>query len=386
MTRPDKHTLAQTVVSFGRMLKEHGFAVSPPTIMDALEGLSRVGIENPHVFKTVLKATFMTRLEETAAFERLFHEFWLTRGILDQEQAQEDAHHAGEAPGEEPTAVTEAGSLAEAGVSPSQEEEAWLSRPYVIYSPEEVLRKTDFRDIPEGHDYRLARLIREIVAPLVRRAAVRRRPASSGVALDFRKLLRRSAGHGGEILELPRLKPKIRIKKIVFLCDVSGSMNPYLAFILQFIKELQHVPTRVETFVFATRLSRITPLLMHLPFKRALDEIATSVLDWSGGTRIGSCLQDFTTTYGGEMLRPSTVILIHSDGWDRGDPELLAKEMSRIQRRAYRVIWINPLLGGPAYEPTCRGMKAALPFIHSFLPGHTIAALERLAGTLRGLL
>jgi uncharacterized protein len=155
---------------------------------------------------------------------------------------------------------------------------------------------------------------------------------------------------------------------------------------LRFIKEVQELPTQVETFVFATRLSRITPLLARLPFTRAMVEIGKTVRDWHGGTRIGSCLQQFTSFRGGAMLRSSTVIMIFSDGWDRGDPLVLEREMTKLHLRCYRVIWINPLLGGASYEPTCRGMKTALPHIDSFLPGHNVASIERLAGTLRAIL
>jgi hypothetical protein len=255
-----------------------------------------------------------------------------------------------------------------------------------MYSPREILKEYDFKDVPAGYDDRIARIIREILAPLFRRFGVRKRAVPFGTTLDFRKMMRRNVRYGGEILELPRLKPKRRIKRLVFLCDVSGSMNPYLRFVLRFIKEVQQLPTRVETFVFATRLHRITPVLSRLPFASALQEVSHTVRDWSGGTRIGSCLEEFNAFRGGAMLGSSTVLLIHSDGWDRGDTALLEREMARIHRRAYRVLWINPLLGGPSYEPTCRGMQAALPHIDSFIPGHNIAGLERLAGTLRGLL
>ena len=382
---PDR-SLAGAVTSFGRLLKDHGFAVSPPAVMEALAGVSCVGIEEFRDFKTVLKSTFLTRVEESAAFDRLFDEFWMDRASQEAET---------EVPGrsrQEPDAAPESLNahedhvVAEAGFSDSQEQEARQAMPYVIYSPHEILKDTDFRDIPTGDDSRMTRLIREVLAPLIVRVGVRRHPVASGITLDFRRLLRRNILYGGEIFELPRLKPKPRIKRLVFLCDVSGSMNPYLTFMLRFIKEIQELPTRVETFVFATRLHRITPLLSRLPFARAMQEVARTVRDWSGGTRIGQCLHEFTSLRGGGLLGSSTVVLIHSDGWDRGDPDLLAKEITKIHRRSYRLLWINPLLGGPSYEPTCRGMKTVLPHLDSFLPGHNIAALERLARTLSSML
>lgn len=374
----------EALVSFAGLLKEHDFAVSPPNVIDALEGVRLVGVEDLDAFKEVLRAAFMTRVEETPAFEHLFREFWLGQDVDDEECS--DVNGKTEADTGHGVRFSEDWqSVVEIGAPESPEMEGPIPSPYVIYSPEEALRRKDFKEYCEEEDYPAARIIREITTPLIRRASVRRRASPSGSSVDFRKLLRKSAAHGGEILDLPGLKPKLRIRKIVFLCDVSGSMNPYLKFILRFIKELHALPTRVESFVFATRLSRITPLLVGLPFNQALNGIADTAMDWSGGTRIGSCLREFVGNHGGAMLRPSTVVLIHSDGWDRGDTDLLSTTMATIQRRSYRVIWINPLLGGPSYEPICRGMKAALPFVDSFIPGHNIAGLERIAGTLKAL-
>jgi uncharacterized protein with von Willebrand factor type A (vWA) domain len=237
--------------------------------------------------------------------------------------------------------------------------------------------------VPEDFDPRMAQLIREILAPLLRRASRRSRPVRASTALDFRRMFRRNLKYGGELYELPGIAPRQKIRRIVFLCDVSGSMNPYQKFILGFIKELQNLPTKVESFVFATELHRITPYLKRLPFGRALQEVSETVRDWSGGTRIGQCLHKFNREWG-SLLGASTVLLIHSDGWDRGDTKILEQEISRIHRRAYRVIWINPLLGSASYEPTCRGMRVALPHIDYFLSGHNLMSLERISGTLRG--
>ena len=380
-----EHSLTEAVISFGRVLKDQGFAVSTPSVMDALAGISCVGVESIQDFKEVLRAFFMTRVEESAAFDRLFGEFWIDR-FVNEEEAQEQM--ADDQPGQGDTGP-HAGDeiiLVEGAAQPSQEKDVWNAEQYVIYSPHEVLREQDFGALPKGNDERIERLIQEILSPLLRRLTVRRRRSPSGVHLDFRRLLRRNIRYGGEIWELPRLRPKVRIKKLVFLCDVSGSMNPYLPFMLRFIKGLQQLPIRVETFVFATRLHRITRLLKRLAFARAMQAVAAQALDWSGGTRIGSCLREFTRLRGGGMLGSSTVVLIFSDGWDRGDQKLLEQEMSRIRRRSYRVLWINPLMGGRGYEPTCKGMKTALPHIDFFLPGHNISSLERLAGTLKGIL
>jgi len=354
--------------------------------MDALNAACCVGVENPGDFREALKAVFMTRVEQSGAFDLLFRQFWMVAALESGVAGEPDTEAATHSEGSGFPQEGEDLFAAEAVVSESQEKQAWDAKPYVMYSPWEVLRDQDFKYVPENQDRNIAQLIREVLAPLLRRTGVRKRPVNSGMALDFRRLLRKNVRYGGEIYELPRLKPKRRIKKLVFLCDVSGSMNPYLRFMLRFIREIQQLPSKVETFVFATRLHRVTPFLVRLPFARALQEIARTVRDWSGGTRIGSCLQEFASFRSGGMLGSSTVVIIHSDGWDRGEADVLEREIIKIHRRCHRLIWINPLLGGPFYEPTCRGMKTALPYVDSFLPGHNIKALARIAGTLRGLL
>ncbi len=374
-----RDSLAGAVVLFGRVLKKNGLAISVPAVMDALQGITHVGIEDRNDFKTALRTVFTTRVDEWALFERLFAEFWIEDV---SGKSNDDGNLESETDPYQQTPEVEV-CPAEAVDSDFQEREALNAKPYVIYSPAEILKQQDFKDVPEDFDPRMAQLIREILAPLLRRASRRSRPVRASTALDFRRMFRRNLKYGGELYELPGIAPRQKIRRIVFLCDVSGSMNPYQRFILGFIKELHNLPTKVESFVFATELHRITPSLKRLPFGRALHEISESVRDWSGGTRIGQCLHRFNREWG-SLLGASTVLLIHSDGWDRGDTNILEKEISRIHRRAYRVIWINPLLGSASYEPTCRGMRVALPHIDYFLSGHNLLSLERISGTLRG--
>ncbi len=372
------------VIAFAGLLRRNGFSASPPSVMDALAGLSLVGIQDPHDVRTVFRASFMTRIEELEVFDRLFSEFWFP-GETSEGDRQD---YPGQSPSVAPSHSHSGMEIVTVGSRDlgTSDQEVPIPGPVVWYSPQESLREMDLTTWRVAPPERISRLIREIVSPLVRRLSTKRRRALFGTHLDFRRLFRKSTQHGGEILALPGLRPKPRIKKLVFLCDVSGSMNPYLSFMLRFVAEIQSLPTRVETFVFATRLTRITHLLAGRPFHKALTEIGLTVSDWSGGTRIGECLGQLNAVYGRSLLGPSTAVIIHSDGWDRGDTGLLNREMDRLQRRAYRVLWINPLLGSPSYEPTCRGMKTALDHVDFFLPGyHPTRGLERLARTLRKL-
>jgi hypothetical protein len=360
---------------FGKLLRDNNFRISPPELIDAIRAVELVGIDDATNVRAGLKCALARNEAELGLFDRLFDEFWRGREPEDEGEDTDDGQGDESGPQDAPT-------IAEAGIAPSQEESLHEASPMVIYSPVERLKTTDLKDLGHGQDNRVERIISEIVESLVKRIKKKQSASFGGAAIDFRKLLRRNAKYGGEILELPVLRPKPKIRRLVFLCDVSGSMNPYLDFMLRFIKELNALPTKVETFVFATRLTRITDLLRHGEFEDALAQISQRARDWSGGTRMGECLTRLLESSSADLLRPSTVVVIHSDGWDRGDPQLLEQRMRQIRSKTRKIIWVNPLLGGRGYEPTCRGMSAALPFVDSFLSGHNLESLEKVAGTL----
>jgi uncharacterized protein with von Willebrand factor type A (vWA) domain len=194
--------------------------------------------------------------------------------------------------------------------------------------------------------------------------------------VDLRRTLRANLNRG-DLLELRYRQRKRRRVRLVVLCDVSGSMDLYSRFLLQFLFALQHVFGRVETFTFSTRLTRVTEHLRARSYRQMLRRLA-EVRDWSGGTRIGDSLAQFNREYP-HLVDRRTIVILLSDGWDTGEPEVLSAALMRIRRRAGRVIWLNPLLGNPSYEPLTRGMAAALPLVHDFAPAHNLAALRDLA-------
>ncbi len=354
--------------------------------MSALQGAAEVGVTNCDDFCAALKSAFVKHSEDLALFDHLFNHFWSLKTIRSDHgtgHEGDEEKRAADGGAKETTFVLWAG---EVGLSESQEVQAWNERPYCLYSPLETLRRQDLASISVENDAQVARLIRSIIRPLAHYPRWQKRDASSGPSIDFRKMLRKNMQHGGEAYELSRQKPKFKVKKIAFLCDVSGSMNPYLRAMLSFIKEFQRINFRVDTYVFATRLHRITELLKNAPFARALENVATVAQDWGGGTRIGQCLGYFNDLREAGHVGSSTLVVIYSDGWDRGDARELSTQMSRLRRRCYKLLWINPLLGGREYEPTCRGMRTALPYIDFFLPGHNIRSLDRLAKTIHALL
>jgi hypothetical protein len=196
--------------------------------------------------------------------------------------------------------------------------------------------------------------------------------------VDFRRSFRKAMGHGGELLELVRKDSKVKPLKVITLCDVSGSMDASTRFILLFFHGLQRAFHRSETFVFSTRLTRITELLKRNRWPAALKAIGKRAQDWSGGTRIGQCLRIFNERYAKGLAAGSMIVILISDGWDRGDPGLLSSEMKRLKRRARRIIWMNPLLETPGYQPICLGMKAALPYIDHFIPASSLKNFQEL--------
>ena len=196
--------------------------------------------------------------------------------------------------------------------------------------------------------------------------------------LDLRRTMRDSLRRGGEILELAHRQRKRQRLKLVLLCDVSKSMDLYSRFLIQFIYAFQSVYRRIETFVFSTSLYRVTETLQTEELEEALDRLTATVPDWSGGTKIGESLQTFVKHYGLSLVDHGTVVLVISDGWDTGDIEALDESMHFLKQHARSVLWLNPLMGNPGYEPTTRGMQAALPHLDLLVSAHNVASLRTL--------
>jgi uncharacterized protein with von Willebrand factor type A (vWA) domain len=191
--------------------------------------------------------------------------------------------------------------------------------------------------------------------------------------------MRRNLRHGGELLDLAYRGPKLKRRQLVLLCDISGSMDRYTRLFLHFLHSVESSVQRSEVFVFGTRLTRITRALRKRDPDAAIAAAASQVHDWSGGTRIGECLHTFNQVWARRVLGHGAIVIIISDGWDRGDPEVLAAEMERLRRASYRLLWLNPLLGSNNYRPLTQGIQAALPYVDDFLPVHNLQSLEILA-------
>ncbi|NJM07145.1 VWA domain-containing protein, partial [Candidatus Gracilibacteria bacterium] len=248
----------------------------------------------------------------------------------------------------------------------------------LTYSRGELLRSKDFGQFSYEEVQASKELLRKMRWRVEERPTRRKQAARRGHVLDLRRTLRQNMRYGGEPLQLAWRETRSEPRPLVVLCDISGSMERYSRILLQFVHSFASAYGHVEAFVFGTRLTRITRQLRHKDIDDAVSAVAKQVLDWSGGTRIGDAVKEFNFSWGRRVLGHGPVVMLISDGWDRGDPTLLSREMDRLQRSCHRLIWLNPLLGQANYQPLTLGMQAALPFVDDFLPVHNLNSLEQL--------
>ncbi len=357
------------LVAFGRLLRAGGAEVGPGRVADAVRGLDAVGLRDERDVYFALRQTLVSHRDELELFDRAFAS-WVRgaeAGGLDEQGVKVLAPAASRRAGGDDAGDDGEGETNARGAS-------------IV----EVLRRKDFALLDEAELEEVARLLSEVGRVRPRRTSRRLRPSARGQRLDIRRLVRRSLRSGGELVELPTRTRKVVPRKLVVLCDVSGSMAPYARALLLFLHATAQAG-RVEAFAFGTRLHRLTSDLAARNPDVALARVSGHVVDWGSGTRIGASVKQFNDEYGRQALSRGAVVVIASDGWERGDPELLGREMARLSRAAYSVVWINPLKGTPGYEPLAQGMRAALPFVDRFLPGHNLDSLEGLAGVLAGI-
>jgi uncharacterized protein len=358
-------------VAFAHVLRESGIAVSVDATVTFAQALAAVGLgRRPGVYWAG-RATLINRQEDVAVYDRAFGAFWLDRRAVRAAAAARRAMVIGdgERPPDEPDAGTPAGQRALA----------------VRYSRREVLRTKDFATCTAAELAEAQALMASISLAGARRRSRRRRRGRPGDRWpDLRRSLRRGLADGGELLLRERLRRSEQPRRVVLLCDVSGSMEAYARGLLRFLHVAVAGRTSVEAFTIGTRLTRITRELRRPDPDAALARAALAVTDWSGGTRLGGELHEFNTRWGAPGMARGAVVVILSDGWDRGEPDLLAREMRRLSLMAYRVIWVNPLKAAPGYAPLARGMAAALPYVDDFLEGHSVASLQALAEVVAG--
>ena len=373
----------ERITALSRRLRDRGVAATTISTIDAVRAIGLVDAGDKAEVRLAFRAIFVSRVADFPIFDELFEAWWQEGSPAPSARTDRRAAAAANppivAPGDEPrrgsaTALTR-----------------WASSQAEVEDDETVpLAAPSRRDATTTKDFRFYAsdelgALEDAAASIVRRLRTRRsrrwRTARRGGRLDPRRIVRLALATGGDPIRLARRERALRRTKLVVLCDVSGSMDLYSRFLLQVLYALQHAFARVETFAFSTRAVRITESLARGSYREALDALAALDSGWSGGTKIGESIEAVRTGWP-RLFDRRTAVIILSDGWDTGDPDVLASALEDLQRRSGRVIWLNPLLGSPSYEPLTRGMQAALPHVHVFAPAHDVASLERLASHL----
>ena len=360
--------LAENLLVFGRLLRALGLDVHMGRMLDVLKALQHVDIAaRDEVFHTC-RTLLVHRREDLGTFDRAFEIFWSRRDAVQPPVRVDDQRDAG-------PAIGPAGSVEMLGDAAAGEGESGALR---TYSAATALASKDFAEFT-ADELAVARaaLDRLVWNPGERRT--RRWVRGAGPRIDLRRALAGSLRTGGDVIRLPRRKRRVRRRPIVLLCDVSGSMERYSRMLLHFSHALGRRHARVEAFVFSTTLTRITHELRTRRIDAAVAGAARAVPDWSGGTRIGEALRTLHQRWMRRVLHGGPVVLLVSDGWDRGDPELLRQQVARLQRSCHRLIWLNPLIGTADYAPLTRGLQAALPYVDDFLPARTLTNLVDLS-------
>ncbi len=399
----DGRRFMRSAVGFGRALRRAGMSIDLGSQIDYPRALSLIEIGDREAFRAAGAAIFVRSRDDLEINNTVFDRYWrrrmsgrpvesLTTSVADDEnsdegpeQGEEEAEGEGES--EEPGLSSDSiGRTMPAGEGEGEEEAEGLTISPEAWSASEILRHRDFDRMTPQELREAERLVDLLVPRLEQRRTRRYELHRHGRIVAPRAMMRANLGSGGQFLEWVWRRPTRRPRPLVVLCDISGSMERHSRLLLRFIQALSAASSvKTESFVFGTRLTRVTRLMRDRDRDRALSRVAESVNDWAGGTRIGESSREFNQRWARRTLRTSGVVVVVSDGWDRGDPAIVATETARLRRNSHRLVWLNPLAGTPGYQPLAAGMRAAYPYIDDFLPAGTVASLERLGEILAGV-
>jgi len=364
---PEALPMLDAAVAFGRLLRRAGLAVGPDRLVEFTRALEELDPTRREDVYWAGRVTLCSRREDLELYDWAFQVFW---------------EGAKKPPSFRPPRFRLSVSLTNDSVRPPKKsvkkDEKGIEAVRLRYSPVDVLRKKDFALYTAEEFAELHKLLADLSLSGALRKSRRLEPAPRG-RHDPRRTLRGALRTGGEPMRHRFRRTRSQPRRVVLLCDISGSMSPYSRALLRFMHAGVISGSRLEAFVLGTRLTRITRELATRDPDRALREAAEAVRDWSGGTRLGDTIKEFVDRWGQRGMARGSVVVILSDGWDRGDVDVLAEQMLRLSRLAYKVIWVNPLKAAPGYQPLAKGMAAALPYVDDFLSGHNFESLDELA-------
>ncbi len=367
------------MIGYVRLARDNDFPVGIDESLDALRLAEGIDLATPGQLRSGLKALLCAGEGDWRRFDRLFDAYWLGRGVkraglISGAGGSTPGTAAGGPPPDLPPALLEvaegAGGEAHSGTGEARRAGA---------SAAEALGKTDLRHIDDAEELaKVYELARRLAARIKQRLTRRERVHAKGRRLDLRNTIHRSLAYGGTPMRLAFRARRTKPMRLVIFLDVSGSMSLYSTFFIRFIRGVIDNFRHADAFVFHTRLVHIGPALRERNLERAIERLGLMSAGWSGGTRIGESLATFDRNYAEGTLNRRTIVIVVSDGYDTGPPELLAKQVRLLHRRARLVIWLNPMIGWRGYEPVAAGMAAALPHIDLFAPAHNIESLAAL--------
>lgn len=380
-----------SVLGFGRELKREGLTADLAAVLDFVRALDLVDIGEREEVRAAGAALFIRRKDELEPYERAFDRFWRGRGIApaglpeltsDRADVDPQAQAAKDSLAEDAQMVATGVVRDTQSVESGEPDEEEATPSETAWSAGERLRNRAFDRMTPQELREAERLIDRMVLRMPVRRTRRWELHRRGTLLAPRQMMRRNLATGGDPVTWLWRRRMTRPRGVVLLCDISGSMERHARLLLRFCHALARTEVPAEAFCFGTRLTRITPQLRYRDPDEALLRISAAVGDWSGGTRIGTAFREFNLRWSRRTLRSSSIVLVVSDGWDRGDPAEVAAETARLRRSCHRLIWLNPLAGAAGYRPLAAGMAAAWPHIDVFLPSHDLASLELLAHAL----
>lgn len=359
-------------VTFARRLRAEEIAVPTDSVALFVSALSQLDPADRDSLYWAGRAALVKRPEDIDTFDRVFRSVWLHQPSDVPPDATIPEERVGVDDSPEPETEDDA------------ENQSRTPATVVRYSPVEVLRSKDFGEYTVADFADAQRLMADLRATAALRRSRRRRPAKRGrhSQPDIRTTMRHALRTGGEPIRRAWYAPTLQPRRLVLLCDVSGSMASYSRALLRFMHAAVAGRRRVEAFTLGTRLTRLTRELLSRDPDQALRRAGAAVPDWSGGTRLGHTLRDYNDAWGMQGMSRGAVVVILSDGWERGDPAVIADQMARLSRVAHKVVWVNPLKASAGYAPLARGMAAALPYIDEFIEGHNLNALDDLIGVI----
>jgi hypothetical protein len=366
------------LVQFSRGLGAAGIPIDTANVIDLCRCFSYVDISCKRDFYAAARANLVSSHDDFPRFDHVFEAFW-------QKTVDEAVNRVNSEDGDDEDSVRKIAKQRERVPNDLDEDltSSEQQSSHIEYSPDEVLARRDLGSLNAEELKQARRLMAKLLAVIANRKSRRRTPAHSGRVLDVRRMLRRTALDGQDLCKLLYRCRRVRKTKLILLCDVSGSMERYSRFLIQFICALRHELPDVEVAVFSTRLTVLTPQLARHGTEETLRRFSERVPDWAGGTDIGQCISAFNRHFAPQMLSSRTIVVVLSDGWDRGDANQMRSAIQDLRRNTQKLIWLNPLLGNENYQPLCRGIKTALPHLDHFLPAHNLESLGKLVELLQ---